>query len=84
MTAPLVIAVLLRAQASATAADAEFVKQLVAGAVAQIGQVVRYDGSYRRIRRGPELEDMLFRYPVTGHFRYRPNETTRASAARRP
>jgi uncharacterized protein YijF (DUF1287 family) len=23
------------------------------------------------IGRGPELEDVLFAYPVTGHFRYR-------------
>jgi len=24
------------------------------------------------IGRGPELEDMLFSYPITGHYRYRP------------
>ena len=25
------------------------------------------------IGRGPELEDMLFSYPITGHYRYRPS-----------
>jgi uncharacterized protein YijF (DUF1287 family) len=24
------------------------------------------------IGRGPELEDVLFRYPITGHYRYGP------------
>ena len=47
--------------------DARFARELVAAAIAQAAPpaVVHNSG------RGVEVEDMLFAYPVTGHYRYR-------------
>jgi uncharacterized protein YijF (DUF1287 family) len=64
------------------AAPAGFVEQVIAAAVAQTGRPARYDGSYRRIPYPggdvpkdvgvcTDIEDMLFAFTITGHYRYR-------------
>jgi uncharacterized protein YijF (DUF1287 family) len=60
--ASLALAALLQAS---PAAAPPFVETLVDAAVDQTRHPVRYIG------RGPELEDMLFAFTITGHYRYR-------------
>ena len=59
----------------------EFATRLVAAAMDRLSRDVTYDGSYRRIEypngdvpdhigAGPELDDVLFEFPITGHYRY--------------
>ena len=58
-------------------APGDLVTWLVAGSLPHIGIVVdrrSADGQrplvVHNIGRGPQLEDMLFDYPITGHYRY--------------
>jgi hypothetical protein len=55
----------------------DLVTWMVSGNLPHIGIVVDRRSADRKrpmvvhnIGRGPELEDMLFRYPITGHYRY--------------
>ncbi|MFA5204113.1 MAG: hypothetical protein WC708_06865 [Lentisphaeria bacterium] len=46
--------------------------QVVADARAQVGVTVGYDPAYRKlsyIGNGAQEEDILFTYPITGHYR---------------
>lgn len=58
----------------------DLVTWTVAGNLPHIGIVTdhisRYSGNpmiVHNIGAGPQLEDMLFSYPITGHYRYRPD-----------
>ena len=78
---PIFAMIVLLGPAVAQETTPSFTNRLVAAALERTFHDVTYDGSYRQLNypdgdvpdhigAGPKLEDALFEYPISGHYRY--------------